>query len=55
MADRMERFGGFADADGKFFKALAKKNQREWFQAHKAECEEGWSAPLVEWLAFATA
>jgi uncharacterized protein (DUF2461 family) len=51
----MERFGGFADADGKFFKALAKKNQREWFQAHKAEFEEGWSAPLVEWLAFATA
>lgn len=33
----MERFGGFADAEGKFLEALAKKNQREWFQAHKAE------------------
>jgi uncharacterized protein (TIGR02453 family) len=39
-------FQGFADADAKFFKALAKKNDREWFQAHKAEYEEGWHAPM---------
>jgi uncharacterized protein (TIGR02453 family) len=50
MADCMERFGGFADAEGKFFKALAKKNQREWFQAHKAEFEEGWNAPMKQLL-----
>src|SRR5262245_16866914 len=42
----MTRFEGFADADGKFFKALAKKNERAWFQSHKAEFEEGWNAPM---------
>jgi uncharacterized protein (TIGR02453 family) len=41
-----DRFEGFADADGKFFKALAKKNEREWFQAHKSEFEEGWNLPM---------
>jgi uncharacterized protein (TIGR02453 family) len=42
----MTAFEGFADADAKFFKALAKKNEREWFQAHKAEFEEGWNTPM---------
>jgi uncharacterized protein (TIGR02453 family) len=42
----MTRFEGFADNDGKFFKALAKKNERAWFQAHKTEFEEGWNAPM---------
>ena len=42
----MTRFDGFADSDGKFFKALAKKNEREWFQAHKAEFETGWNEPM---------
>jgi hypothetical protein len=28
----MDRFSGFADAEGKFFKALAKKNERAFFQ-----------------------
>jgi uncharacterized protein (TIGR02453 family) len=42
----MPRFEGFADPDAKFFKQLAKKNQRDWFQAHKAEYEEGWNAPM---------
>jgi uncharacterized protein (TIGR02453 family) len=42
----MERFTGFADTEGKFFKALAKKNQRDWFLAHKSEFEEGWNAPM---------
>jgi len=37
----MERFSGFADAEGKFFKALARKNERPWFQSHKAEFEDG--------------
>jgi uncharacterized protein (TIGR02453 family) len=42
----MARFVGFADASAKFFKALARKNEREWFLAHKSEFEEGWNAPM---------
>jgi uncharacterized protein (TIGR02453 family) len=42
----MTRFDGFADNDTKFFKALAKRNERAWFQAHKTEFEEGWNAPM---------
>src|SRR5260370_27297668 len=42
----MKGFEGFADNDAKFFKALAKKNDRGWFQAHKSEFEEGWNAPM---------
>jgi uncharacterized protein (TIGR02453 family) len=47
----MDRFSGFSDAEGKFFKALAKKNDRDWFQAHKAEFDEGWNAPMKVLLA----
>jgi uncharacterized protein (TIGR02453 family) len=47
----MSRFQGFADGDGKFFKALAKKNDRAWFQAHKADFEDGWNAPMKLLLA----
>jgi uncharacterized protein (TIGR02453 family) len=47
----MTAFKGFRDAEGKFFKALAKKNERQWFQAHKAEFEEGWNAPMKLLLA----
>ncbi len=39
-------FQGFADADAKFFKRLAKHQTREWFQAHKAEFDEGYDAPM---------
>ncbi len=46
----MERFSGFADAEGKFFKALARKNERPWFQSHKAEFEDGWNAPMKRLL-----
>src|ERR1700749_1174047 len=42
----MSGFQGFADADAKFFKSLAKKNDREWFLAHKEEFEAGWNAPM---------
>lgn len=44
-------FLGFADANAKFFKQLAKNQDRAWFQAHKAEFEEGWQAPMKELLA----
>lgn len=47
----MERFSGFADSEGKFFKALARRNEREWFLAHKAEYEEGWQKPMKALLA----
>jgi uncharacterized protein (TIGR02453 family) len=47
----MGEFRGFADAEGKFFKALAKKNEREWFQAHKADFDEGWNEPMKLLLA----
>jgi uncharacterized protein (TIGR02453 family) len=42
----MTNFAGFADSDGKFFKQLAKKNERAWFKAHQAEFEEGWNKPM---------
>jgi uncharacterized protein (TIGR02453 family) len=42
----MKSFEGFADKDGKFFKALAKHNERGWFLAHKAEFDEGWNGPM---------
>jgi len=42
----MGQFQGFHDDTGKFFRGLAKNNDRVWFQAHKAEYEEGWNAPM---------
>ena len=42
----MERFEGFADDTGKFFRALAKNNNREWFTKHKPEYEIGWNEPM---------
>jgi uncharacterized protein (TIGR02453 family) len=42
----MARFEGFADDRAKFFKTLANKNDRAWFQAHKTEFEEGWNTPM---------
>jgi uncharacterized protein (TIGR02453 family) len=44
-------FEGFADADAKFFRALAKNQKREWFQARKAEFEAGYQQPMNELLA----
>jgi len=43
-------FEGFPD-DGKFFRALAKHQDRTWFQAHKVEFEEGWHQPMKALLA----
>jgi uncharacterized protein (TIGR02453 family) len=42
----VDRFEGFADAGGKFFKSLARHNERPWFQDHKEEFETGWNAPM---------
>jgi len=38
-------FTGFVD-QGKFWKALAKNQNREWFAAHKTEFEDGWNKPM---------
>jgi uncharacterized protein (TIGR02453 family) len=40
------RFTGFADRDGRFFRALARNQRREWFQSHRREYEHGWLAPM---------
>ncbi len=45
------RFEGFADPQARFFKTLAKNNEREWFLAHKTEFEQGWNGPMKLLLA----
>jgi len=42
----MSSFSGFPDAEGKFFKALAKNNARDWFAKRKQEFETGWNEPM---------
>jgi uncharacterized protein (TIGR02453 family) len=43
-------FQGFADADAKFFRSLAKNQNRAWFQAHKPEFDAGYQEPMKELL-----
>jgi uncharacterized protein (TIGR02453 family) len=43
-------FSGFPDARGDFFLALALHNDRDWFNAHRAEYEQGWAAPMAALL-----
>jgi uncharacterized protein (TIGR02453 family) len=45
------RFAGFADTDRRFFRALARNQTREWFQAHKRDYEDGWLRPMQSLLA----
>lgn len=45
-AAEVAHFSGFADDGAKFFKALAKNQNRDWFQAHKGEFETGWNGPM---------
>src|SRR5439155_45688 len=40
------RFEGFADREGRFFRALARNRRREWFAEHRREYEEGWLTPM---------
>ena len=47
----MTTFSGFADAGAKFWKGLAKNNDRAWFAAHKADFEDGWNTPMKLLLA----
>ena len=50
-AEAPARFEGFADTDMRFFRALAKHQDRDWFGEHKAEYDEGWAAPMAALLA----
>jgi uncharacterized protein (TIGR02453 family) len=50
MLRHMGRFHGFADADGRFFKQLAKNQKRDWFLAHKQDFETGWNQPMKDLL-----
>jgi uncharacterized protein (TIGR02453 family) len=45
------RFDGFADRTGRFFRALARNQRRDWFAAHRGEYERGWLAPMKLLLA----
>ena len=45
------RFEGFADREGRFFRALARQQRREWFEAHRREYEDGWLVPMRALLA----
>jgi uncharacterized protein (TIGR02453 family) len=44
-------FSGFADADVRFFKQLARHQDRDWFLAHKQAFEEGYNQPMKALLA----
>ncbi len=44
------RFEGFADSKLAFFKRLAKNQDRDWFNEHKSEYEDGWRAPMEAFL-----
>ena len=44
------RFEGFADNELSFFKKLAKNQDRDWFNEHKSEYEDGWRAPMEAFL-----
>jgi uncharacterized protein (TIGR02453 family) len=43
-------FRGFPDSRGDFFLSLALHNDRDWFQSHRAEYEQGWAAPMAALL-----
>ena len=44
------RFEGFADSSARFFHALARNQNRDWFLAHKHEYEQGWAEPMMALL-----
>jgi uncharacterized protein (TIGR02453 family) len=39
-------FRGFPDSRGRFFETLRLHNDRDWFQAHRAEYDQGWAVPM---------
>jgi len=45
------RFDGFADTNGRFFRALARNQRRDWFALHREEYDGGWQLPMQALLA----
>ena len=46
-----DRFEGFADGEARFFRALARHQRRDWFEAHRRDYETGWLQPMKALLA----
>lgn len=46
----MTTFTGFSKEGDDFFRALALKQDRDWFKAHKADYERLWATPMKELL-----
>lgn len=44
----LARFGGFPPEALRFFRELARNNNREWFQAHKHVFEDKVKAPMIQ-------
>ena len=44
--DQAQWFEGFADTEGRFFRALARHQDRDWFAVHREEYARGWHAPM---------
>src|SRR6266542_6130208 len=44
-------FRGFPDSSGRFFLELTLHNDRNWFQTHRAQYDEGWAGPMGALLA----
>jgi len=40
------RFEGFADTRARFFGELTLHNDRDWFETHRGEYQEGWLEPM---------
>jgi uncharacterized protein (TIGR02453 family) len=43
-------FIGFADTSKRFFRTLAKNQNRDWFTAYKDEYQRGWAEPMLALL-----
>jgi uncharacterized protein (TIGR02453 family) len=43
-------FRGFPDSTGRFFESLLLHNDRDWFQSHRAEYQQGWAEPMAALL-----
>ncbi len=41
-----EPFRGFADPGGRFFEELTLHNDRDWFESHRDQYQEGWLEPM---------
>ncbi len=49
----MADFTGFPPQTQRFLRALARNNNKEWFDAHRSDYEDYWVAPAKEFVAAA--